>query len=103
MKFEKPSFVTAFVVYLVRVRVQYVSETQHLYSGGYLENRSHLYMPDLYLPDQEMPDMQTTSAQPKQEPNTPVSGQTSAMRGGSGCPGSMRNAGGFVRGCSRAV
>jgi hypothetical protein len=46
MKFELMSFLAAMVVYVVRLRVQYVSGTRPLYSGSFLENRPHCYMPD---------------------------------------------------------
>jgi len=73
MKFEITSFVAAIVVYLVRLRVQYVSGgTRPLYSGGYLEDRSN--------PDNNRSD-------------------TSAADYSSG----IHSAAGFPRGCSRAV
>ena len=80
MKFEITSFVAAFVVYLVRLRVQYVSGTRPLYSASFLDDRSHLYMPDA-----------STSQQAEQTINH------SAIQAGSG------SASGFVHGCSRAV
>lgn len=82
MKFEITSFVAAFVVYLVRLRIQYVSGTRALSSGSYLENCSHLYRADL------------PASTSKSEQET---------RCGSGCSGGMGNAAGFARGCSRAV
>ena len=93
MKFEITSFVAAFVVYLVRLRVQYASETRPLYSGSFLENRSHLYISDLA----------SLPAAPDQEPNGSAAADSSAMERGSGCSSGMRNATSFVSGCSRAV
>lgn len=87
MKFEITSFVAACVVYLVRLRVQYVSHTRPVYSSSYLENRSHLYIQDLAA----------SQTQPEQEP------RASAEQSGSGCSKGMGNTAGFVHGCSRAV
>ena len=78
MKFEITSFVAAIVVYLVRLRIQYVSETRPLYSSSYLDNRSN-------------PDAKTSDSQ----------AADSAMR--STFSSGIHSAAGFPRGCSRAV
>ena len=47
MKFEITSFVAALVVYVIRLRVQYVTEPRPLHSCSYLESRSHRFMPEV--------------------------------------------------------
>ena len=92
MKFEITSFVAAIVVYLVRLRVQHVSGTRPLYSASFLDDRSHLYMPDV-----------STSAQPEQMLNNFGVPEHSAMQAVSGYSSGIHDAAGFVQGCSRAV
>ena len=92
MKFEITSFVAAIVVYLVRLRVQHVSGTRPLYSASFLDDHSHLYIPDV-----------SNAAQPEQTFSSSSLTEDSAMQAGSGCSSGMHSAAGFVHGCSRAV
>jgi hypothetical protein len=81
MKFEITSFVAAVVVYLVRLRLQYVGGTRPLF----------------------MPAESTSSTQPERQAGSAEVEESSSMQAGSTYSGSRYNATGFVRGCSRAV
>jgi len=93
MKFEITSFVAAFVVYLVRLRVQYASGTRSLHSGSYMEHCSHLYRPEAAASPEK----------PQPEANDYAAGDSSATQGRAGNSSGMHTSTSFARGCSRAV